>query len=249
MNDASHRRNESRAWVELPVEDNGEAIVTAMGEAGVEYVFFTSGSEIGFYQEAIAKAEALGRKAPKLITVTHEHASLNAALGYAAFTGKPVVTAAHVDCGTQHYGGAVHTAWHSGLPVLVTAGAPPTAYPGSVRGARDGGGYIWAQQSFDQHGIVRPYVKWDKRLESQDNPGLIVSRALQVALTEPCGPVYLSFPRELALLPIAGARFPTVEQLGLPRPTAPHPAAIGEIVERLIRAKNPAVIVSHSGRN
>src|SRR4030088_401859 len=62
MNYVDNRRNESRAWIELPVADNGEAIVAAMTEAGVEYVFFTSGSEIGFYQEAIAKAEAQGRK-------------------------------------------------------------------------------------------------------------------------------------------------------------------------------------------
>ncbi len=210
MNDASHRRNETRAWVELPAEDNGEAIVAAMAEAGIEYVFFTSGSEIGFYQEAIAKAEALGRKAPKLITVTHEHASLNAALGYSAFTGKPSVTAAHVDCGTQHYGGAIHTAWHSGLPILITAGLPPVAYPGSMRGARESEGHLWLQQTFDQNGIVRQFTKWDHHLEFQDNPGLIVSRALQVACTEPRGPVYLSMPREVTLASAKGARFPTL---------------------------------------
>src|SRR4051812_40262378 len=74
-------RNESRAWVEVPADDNGDAMIAAMAAAGVEYIFFTSGSEIGFYQEAVAKAFAQGRKAPKLITVTHEHVSLNAALG------------------------------------------------------------------------------------------------------------------------------------------------------------------------
>src|ERR1700751_4320748 len=127
MNFADRRHNESLAWIEVPVADNGEAIVAAMTEAGVEFIFFTSGSEIGFYQEAIAKAEAQGRKAPKLISVTHEHVNLKAALGC-----KPVATAAHVDCGTQHYGGAIHTAWHAGLPVLITAGIPPTAHPGSM---------------------------------------------------------------------------------------------------------------------
>ena len=71
-------RNAQRAWIEVPADDNGDAIMAAMTEGGVEYVFFTSGSEIGFYQESIAKARAQGRKAPKLITVTHEHASLNA---------------------------------------------------------------------------------------------------------------------------------------------------------------------------
>ena len=185
-------RNDSRAWVEVPADDNGDAMIAAMAEAGVEYIFFTSGSEIGFYQEAVAKAHAQGRSAPKLITVTHEHASLNAALGYAAVSGKPAVTAAHVDCGTQHYGGAVHTAFHSGLPVVITGGGSPTSYPGSFPGARDGGGHIWLQQSFDQNGIVRQYTKWDHRMELQDNVGLMISRALQVARTEPCGPVYLT---------------------------------------------------------
>ena len=48
MNHAGGRRNQSREWVNIPVADNGEAIVAAMTEAGVEFVFFTSGSEIGF---------------------------------------------------------------------------------------------------------------------------------------------------------------------------------------------------------
>ena len=249
MTDVSYRRNETRAWVEIPVEDNGEAIVAAMAEAGIEYVFFTSGSEIGFYQEAIAKAEALGRKAPKLIMVTHEHASLNAALGYSAFTGRPSVTAAHVDCGTQHYGGAVHSAWHSGLPILITAGLPPVAYPGSMRGARESEGHLWLQQTFDQNGIVRQYMKWDHHLEFQDNPGLIVSRALQVACTEPRGPVYLSLPREVTMATVNGARFPTLNQLGVARMPAPDPEGINELATILINATNPFILVGRSGRN
>jgi acetolactate synthase-1/2/3 large subunit len=249
MNYVASRKNENRAWIEVPVADNGEAIVAAMTEAGVEYVFFTSGSEIGFYQEAIAKAEAQGRKAPKLISVTHEHANLNAALGYAAVSGKPVATAAHVDCGTQHYGGAIHTAWHAGLPILITAGIPPVAYPGSMRGAREPEGHLWLQQTFDQNGIVRQYTKWDHHLEFQDNPGLMVSRALQVACTEPRGPVYLSIPREVSLAESKSARFPTLDQLGVARPPAPDPEGIRELASRLVRAENPFVIVARSGRN
>ncbi len=243
-------RNDSRAWIEVPADDNGDAMIAAMAEAGVEYVFFTSGSEIGFYQEAIAKALAKGRKAPKLITVTHEHASLNAALGYAAVSGKPAVTAAHVDCGTQHYGGAVHTAFHSGLPVMITGGGSPTSYPGSgVFGHRDGGGHIWLQQSFDQNSIVRQYTKWDHRMQMQDNAGLMISRALQVACTEPKGPVYLTLPREVSLAKINGAKFPAMDQLGVARPAAPDPDGIREIAKRLIKAQNPYVLVAKSGRN
>lgn len=249
MNAEDATQSTGRQWTDAPAGDYGDAIVASAAAGGVDYLFFTSGSEIGFLQEAIAKANALGRKAPRLITVTHEHTSLNAALGYAAMSGGLAMTAAHVDIGTQHYGGAVHTAWHSGLPVVITAGTAPTAYPGSTRGAREGGGYIWVQQSFDQHSIVRPYVKWDKRLEAHDNPGLLMSRAIQVALNEPRGPVYLSFPPEAVLRPLEATRFPTAQQLCVAEPMAPDPGSIDEIARRLVAARNPAVVVSHSGRN
>ena len=88
-------------WAEVPAgADVGEAVITAMTAGGVDHLFFTSGAEIVWFQEAIAKAHALGRPAPRLITMTHEHTSLNAAIGYAAASGKPVATAVHVDTGT-----------------------------------------------------------------------------------------------------------------------------------------------------
>ena len=235
-------------WTAVPADERGDAIVAAMGLGGVDYMFFNSGSEIMFMQEAIAKANALGRPAPKLIMMTHEYPTLNAALGYAAASGRMAATAVHVDVGTQHYGCAIHTARHSGLPVLITAGAPPVSYPGSMRGARDGS-HFWVQQTPDQAGIVRQYMKWDHRLEYQDNPGMVVSRAIQIARSEPRGPVYLVLPREIAFLPSEGERFPTAQQLGIARAPAPDPDAIRELAMRLVQARNPAIVVQRSGRN
>lgn len=245
----TERLEATHAWTRIPADEVSDAIVAAMALGGIDHLFFMSGSEIAFYQEAIAKAQAHGRPAPRMITMTHEHAGLNAALGYAAVSRKPVATAAHVDAGTLNYGGAIHTAWRSGLPVLMTAGAAPVSYPGSMRGARDRGGHLWMQQVFDQNGIVRQYTKWDHRLDYQDNAGLLVSRALQVAMSQPSGPVYMSLPREIASMAIDGARFPTVQQLGVPRPVAADEEAIREIAEKLLAARNPYVIVSGSGRN
>ena len=232
--------------IEIEVRDVGEAIVAALGHGGVDHLFFSSGTELAFYQEAIAKMRALGRPAPRLIAMTHEFVGLNAALGYAAVSGKPAATSAHVDVGTQHQGGALHTAWHAGLPVLMRAGAPAPRARGKP-GARDSA-HFWTQQTFDQNGIVRQFTKWEHRLEAQDNPGLMVSRALQVAQTEPCGPVYLSLPREIVFAPLGKPRFPTAQQLGIPRPAAPDEGAIEAIAERLVRAREPA-IVAGSGRN
>jgi acetolactate synthase-1/2/3 large subunit len=83
----------------------------------------------------------------------------------------------------------------------------------------------------------------------QDNAGLMISRALQVARTEPCGPVYLTLPREVSLHKIKGAKFPTMDQLGVAKPAAPDMEGIREIARRLVKAENPFVLVARSGRN
>ena len=52
------------AWTETKADDVADAIVAALSAGGVDHLFFTSGSEIGFYQEAVAKARA---KKPTLL--------------------------------------------------------------------------------------------------------------------------------------------------------------------------------------
>jgi len=238
------------APVQTPIETTGDAIVAAMVAGGVDHLFFTSGSEIGFYQEAVAKARAHGHNNPmRLVTVPHEHISLNAALGYAAVSGRPAATAVHVDVGTLHMGGAIHTAWRSGLPVVMTAGFPPTAATGSMPGSREEGGHLWMQETYDQNGIVRNYTKWDHKLAYQDNPGLVTSRAIQVARSQPAGPVYISVPKELSLMKVTEPKFPTANQLGIVEGPAPDPVSVREITERLIGGNQPVVVVSRSGRN
>jgi acetolactate synthase-1/2/3 large subunit len=239
-----------RAWSEFPAEHWSDAIVAAMKAGGIDNLFFTSGSEIGFYQEAIAKAAALGRLAPRLVTMMHEGVALNAAMGNAMVTGKPSATAAHVDVGLLNKGAALHTAWKGSYPVLMTSGTGPRAYPGSMAGGRDHP-IQWYQEPRDQGEIVRQYTKMDHRLESQDNPGLMISRLLQVAVSEPKGPVYLALPREAVLTPVPGGviRFPTRDQLGVARPAWPDPDDAKRIAGWLIKADKPCIYTSNSGRN
>ena len=79
---------EPENWTTVPADYRGDAVVAAMALGGVDHLFFTSGSELAFYQESISKARHHNRPVPRLVTVTHEHVSLNAALGYAAVSGK-----------------------------------------------------------------------------------------------------------------------------------------------------------------
>lgn len=236
-------------WGAYKGEEWSDAIVAAMKLGGVDRLFFVSGTEINFFQEAIAKAEQRGTPAPKLVTMVHESVALNAALGSTMMSGRPAASVVHVDVGTFHYGAALHTAWRGGYPVLIMGGTGPRAFPGSMPGARDSL-VQWHQEPRDQNGIVRDFTKADHRLEHQDNPGLIVSRLLQIAMSEARGPVYLSIPRETAMLRTGGeAHFPTVEQLGVARPVAPAPDDARDIARWLVKSHNPLVFVERSGRD
>jgi acetolactate synthase I/II/III large subunit len=73
------------------------------------------------------------------------------------------------------------------VPMLFTAGRSPLTEEG-MAGARDV--YIhWAQEMFDQAGMVREIVKWDYELRNGQQLETVVDRALAVATSAPQGPV------------------------------------------------------------
>ena len=241
--------NYEASWGEYGADEWSDAMVASMKLGGVDNLFFVSGSEIAFWQESVAKANAREWPTPRLITVTHEGVALNAAAGDAMVSGHPSATAVHVDVGTLNQGAAIHTTWRGSYPVLMTAGTGPRGFPGSMIGGREGG-VQWVQEPRDQGEIVRQYTKIDHRLEHQDNPGLMISRLLQVAMSEPKGPVYLTVPRETAMLPMPGStRFPTLNLMGVARAAWPDPADARRAAEWLIKADNPLLCLAKSGRN
>jgi acetolactate synthase-1/2/3 large subunit len=237
------------SWGEYGAEEWSDALMASMKLGGIDNLFFVSGTELAFYQESAAKAKEREWPAPRLITMTHEGAALHAAIGNSMVTGKPAATAVHVDVGTLNYGAAIHTAWRGGYPILITAGTGPRAYPGTMTGGRDTG-IQWVQEPRDQGEIMRQYTKHDHHLDHLDNPGLMVSRLLQVAMSEPHGPVYLTVPREVAMQPLPGTtRFPTMDQLGLARPAWPDPKDAKRAAEWLIKADNPCIYAAKNGRH
>ena len=241
--------NYEASWGQYGADEWSDAMVASMKLGGVDNLFFVSGSEIAFWQESIAKAKEREWPAPRLVTVTHEGVALNAAAGDAMVSGKPSATAVHVDVGTLNFGAAIHTVWRGSYPVLMTAGTGPRGFPGSITGGRDSP-VQWVQEPRDQGEIVRQYTKADHRLEHQDNPGMMISRLLQVAMSEPKGPVYLTVPRETAMQRLPGVtRFPTRDEMGLARPAWPDPADARRAAEWLIKANNPLLCLAKSGRN
>jgi acetolactate synthase-1/2/3 large subunit len=106
----------------------------------------------------------------------------------------------------------------------------------------------WGQEAFDQGGMVREFVKWDYELREGQPVDAIVDRALDISMSEPRGPVYLTLPREVLANPAVHARRSTVRPLGA-TPPAPTRAAIEEAADLIAKASFPLIVTSSVGRN
>ncbi|WP_335342485.1 thiamine pyrophosphate-requiring protein [Polycladomyces zharkentensis] len=223
------------------------ALMEALQEAGVSYIFANLGSDHPALIESWAQAKVQNRLFPQIVICPHEMVALSAAHGYAQVSGKPQAVFVHVECGTQNLGGSIHNAAKGRVPVLIFAGASPVTQEGELTGSRNE--FIhWIQDVFDQRGIVRQYMKYENEIRTGKNVKQLVYRALQIAESEPKGPVYLMAPREVLeeeIEPIA------IEKKGWGPlvPGAVPPQLVAELAENLLRAKKPLIVTSYLGRN
>ena len=225
------------------------AFLEALGEAGVRYVFANLGSDHPGIIEAFAQARANGRAdaLPRLIVCPHEVVAISAAHAYAMITGEAQAVLVHVDSGTANVAGSAGNALRGRVPVLIFAGSSPATQEGELPGGRTE--FIqWIQDVRDQRGILRNYVKYDQEIRSGRNVKQLVHRALQLARSEPAGPVYLTATREVMeeqLQPwsVDAAGF------GAVAPMALTPEVVEEIATALAGAERPLIITSYLGRN
>src|SRR5699024_1124593 len=168
------------------------------------------------------------------------------ALEETQITDEPQEVIVHVECGTQNLGGAIHNAFKAKIPMLVFAGASPYTQEGELVGSRNE--FIhWFQDVNDQRGIMRGYSKYDNEIRTGANVKQLVHRSLQIAKSEPQGPVYLMGPREVMEEEIE----PVTIDTELWEPIAESALAehdVFQLVEDLVAAKNPMVVTSYLGK-
>ena len=224
-----------------------DALNDALIAAGVDCVFLNSGTDYPPIIESWAKSEAEGRKIPRIIISPHEYAGLSAAQGYAQITGKAQAVFVHVDVGTENLGGAVHNAFRCRSPVYILAGLSPYTIEGEMRGGRNA--HIqFIQNVADQGAIVREYTKMNYEYRSAKNIQQMTYRALQIAHSEPMGPVYMMAAREV--LEDEGIDVhANIHQWGSTSPAAMDAESVHTVTRALAEAKKPLIITSYSGRN
>ncbi|MDI1326218.1 MAG: thiamine pyrophosphate-requiring protein [Brevundimonas sp.] len=223
-----------------------ETFLALLKQKGVDYLFINSGTDAAPIAEAYARQSLSHLDFPAPIIGTHENLVVGMAHGYTMITGRTQAVMVHVSVGAANAVCGVMNAKRDEIPMLFMAGRTPLYEKGPL-GARSGAIH-WAQEMYDQAGMLRELVKWDYELRSGLNLEDVLDRGLMTAQAAPAGPVYLTLPREVLS---AQSEPHTVEAKPL-APTsraAPDPEAIRKLAEMIDAAKCPLLVTSASGRD
>ncbi len=216
---------------------NIKALIDVMNAKGVEYVFFNPGIDNVPVLETISGYRAQGKQSPRSILCLDEFVAMTAAHGHYMASGRPQVVSVHSELGVLQIGGALHNAQWGKVPVVFF-----TENQGPPQRTN------WRGEAFDQNAMVRSFVKWDYQLGDNDDLVDTLNKAFSIATTEPCGPVYLSLPREVFW---AKGEAPKSKSAGTAREPAPEAdaSALDKAAEILINAEDPLIVTGYSGRN
>ncbi len=224
-----------------------EDYLEALAAHGVEHLFVNPGTDFAPIVEAFSRAARTNRPVPRPMVVPHENAAVAMAHGYTMVTGKPQAIMLHTNVGTANAINMLINANRDRVPMLLTSGRTPFTESG-VDGSRSA--HIqWAQEMFDQAGMLRELVKWDYEMKRGDQAASVVDRALEIASASPQGPVYLSLPREVLGEVMSAPAESNRAHRAIPRPPEARADDIDMLADWIAAAKKPLIITGMLGKD
>lgn len=200
------------------------AFLHMLAESGVRHLFGNPGTTELPLNDALFDEPRI-----KYVLGLHEIPVMSMADGYAMASRGLGVTNLHISCGLGNAMGMLYNAFREGTPLLVTAGQQDRRI--RLEEPILGGAMV---------DVARPWTKWACEVERvQDLPN-VVRRAIQLAMTPPTGPVFLSLPLDMQRDDATG--------LDLTPPRAldtrirPPIEALRQAATLLAEAKNPAIL-------
>jgi acetolactate synthase-1/2/3 large subunit len=221
------------------------ALLETLRKRGVKQVFANAGTDFAPVIEGLVALDKLAVKAPNFYAIPHENLAVAMAHGYYAMCGRPPVVMVHTTVGTANAIMGLKNASRDHIPLVLLAGRTPLTQEGHV--ASRNAHIHWGQESFDQGGMLREYVKWDYELHNGQPVDEVVGRAIDIAYSHPRGPVYLTLPREVLadqVQPRADTRFAVPA-----KPPVPATTAIEAAAALLAQAEHPLIITSYLGQD
>jgi len=201
-----------------------EALLEILDAAHVRYIFGNPGTTELPLNDALTRDSRF-----RYIFGLQEIPLMAMADGYAMARGELGVVCLHISCGLGNAMGMLYNAYREGTPLLILAGqqdrrlclGEPVLAGDMVR-------------------VARPWTKWAVEVQRVEDVPVAARRAIQVALTPPTGPVFLSLPVDVQLESAEGLdlRPPHIPD----RRIRPPLEALQRASEVLVQARNPAIL-------
>src|SRR5664279_5371627 len=156
-----------------------EAFLRALADHGADYLFANPGTDFPPIVEAFSRAKKTNAKVPRPVLVPHENLAVAMAHGAYLMNGRPQAVMVHVNVGTANTINNLTNLSRDRVPLILAAGRTPISEKGTF-GSRSRPIH-WAQEMFDQAGMLRELVKWDYELRNANQIGDVVSRGVDVA--------------------------------------------------------------------
>ncbi len=173
-----------------------EDYLDALAAHGIDHLFCNPGTDFAPIVEAFSRAARTNRKVPRPMVVPHENAALSMAHGYTMITGKPQAVMLHTNVGTANSINMLIDASRDRVPVLLTSGRTPFTESGA-EGFAQCAHSLGAGDGRSGRHAARDGEVGLREMKRGDQAASVVDRALELAMTSPKGPVYLSLPREV----------------------------------------------------
>ena len=202
--------------------NNADLIVATLKSAGLTHGFGIPSGNV------LPLIEAMRAGGMTFVLTAHEGSAGFAADVMGRMTGRPGLGIATLGPGATNLATGVGDAYLDRSPMI----ALTCNLNLHVLGRR-------IQMLVDHHTLFTPITKASLALR----PGRIaetVASAIQIALSEPQGPVHLDLPEDVALMEASEA----VPVIGAPaEPPAPDPGAIAEAAARIAAARRPIAVI------
>ena len=197
-----------------------------LADHGVRYIFGNPGSTELPLNDALTRDGRI-----QYILGLQEVPVMAMADGFSMASGELGVVNLHVCPGLGNAMGMLYNAFREGTPLLVTAGQQDRRlyFDEPILGG-------------EMARVVRPWTKWSVEVNRIADLPSAIRRAVQIALTPPTGPVFVSLPVDLQMESVEGLNL-DMRPISIPDARVRPPvAAIEQAVELLRSARSPAIL-------
>jgi len=221
---------EERCFVSKVKKTAAEAIIDAIHQHGVEYIFGLPGGA------AIPIFDALVDSPMKLVLTRHEQGATHMADGYARSTGKPAVVLVTSGPGATNTITGILTAAMDSIPMVVVCGQQTRGNLG-----------LDSFQEADVSGISYPIVKHSYLIKDPNDVPRIMREAFHLCQTGRPGPVLVDVPKDVSSALVEVDQVDEFHLPGYTVPVEPDPGEIEAAARLIERAQRPLMLVGHGG--